>query len=342
MKAVRFHQHGGVDKLRLEEVSDPNPGPGEVVVRVKACALNYLDIWERRGLPGVNLPLPHISGSDVAGVIESVGPGVVHIKAGEKTLVNPGISCMACEYCFQGKDSSCRRFSALGYLTDGGYAERVKVPAVNALPYPEQLDFTQAAAIPLVFTTAWHMLVDRCRIKPGDTVLVLGAGSGVGSAAIQIAKLFRARVIATAGSEGKLEKARLLGADHLIDHSRQNIRDEVKRITEKLGADIVFEHVGAATWEESIASLAQQGRLVTCGATTGHEVKIDLRHLFAKQLVVLGSYMGSKSELLTVLKFVRKGLLLPVVSDILPLSEAAKAQTLLEERKHFGKVVLAV
>ncbi len=342
MKAVRFHQHGGVDRLVLEEVPDPLPGPGEVVVRVRACALNYLDIWERRGLPGVKLPLPHISGSDVAGVIESVGQGVSHVRAGDKTLVNPGISCMACEACFQGKDSSCRHFSALGYLSDGGYAERVKIPAVNALPYPDELDFTQAAAIPLVFTTAWHMLVERCRIQPGETVLVLGAGSGVGSAAIQIAKLFRARVIATAGTTEKLEKARALGADFVIDHSRQNIRDEVKKTTDKRGADIVVEHVGAATWEESMASLAPQGRLVTCGATTGHDVRIDLRHLFAKQLVLSGSYMGSKHELLTVLKFIGKGLLLPVVSDVLPLADAARAQTLLEERKHFGKVVLTV
>jgi NADPH:quinone reductase-like Zn-dependent oxidoreductase len=342
MKAVRFHQHGGIDKLVVDYVPDPTPGPGEIVVRVKACALNYLDIWERLGIPGIRFPLPHISGSDVAGIIESVGPGVDHVKNGEKTLVNPGLSCMVCEYCFQGKDNFCRHYSVLGYFTDGGYAELVKVPAANALPYPEELDFTEAAAIPLVFTTAWHMLVERCRIAAGETVLVLGAGSGVGSAAIQIAKLFRARVIATAGSAPKLEKARALGADYVIDHSRQKTRDEVRKITEKRGADIVFEHVGAATWEESTASLAHHGRLVTCGATTGYEVKVDLRYLFAKQITILGSYMGSKHELLTVLRFVREGLLQPVVSDILPLAEAAQAQALMANRKHFGKIVLAV
>ncbi len=342
MKAVRFHEHGGVDKLVLEETEDPIPGPGEIVVRVKACALNYLDIWERRGLPGVKFPLPHISGSDVAGIIESTGPGVAHLKPGERTLLNPGISCMACHYCFQGKDSYCRQYSVLGYFTDGGYAERVKVPAVNALPYPERLEFIEAASIPLVFMTAWHMLVERCRIVPGETVLVLGAGSGVGSAAIQIAKLFHATVIATAGSEEKLEKARSLGADFVINHSRQKIREEVKRITEKHGADIVFEHVGAATWEESTASLAHHGRLVTCGATTGFDVKLDLRHLFAKQISLSGSYMGSKHELMTVLGFVRAGKLKPVISEVLPLSEAGRAQILIENREHFGKIVLAV
>ncbi len=326
----------------FEDAPDPSPGPGEVLVRVKACALNYLDLWERRGLPGVSFSFPHISGSDVAGIIEAVGAGVKRVVPGEKTLVNPGLSCMACEYCFQGRDNFCRNYSVLGYYTDGGYAELVKVPAVNALPYPEGLDFIQAASIPLVFMTAWHMLVGRCRIKTGETVLVLGAGSGVGSAAIQIAKLFHARVIATAGSEDKLQKARALGADYALDHSRQRIRDEVRKITEKRGADIVFEHVGAATWDESTASLAHHGRLVTCGATTGHDVRLDLRHLFAKEITVLGSYMGSKHELLAVLRLVRQGLLKPVVSDVLPLSDAAQAQLLLEDRTHFGKVVLAV
>ncbi len=342
MRAVRFHQHGGPESLVFEEVPDPVAGPGDIVVQVKACALNYLDLWERRGLPGVKIPLPHISGSDVAGIIQSTGPGVTHVKAGQNVLVNPGLSCMACEYCFQGRDSSCSSYSVLGYLTDGGYAELVRVPAVNALPYPERLDFTEAAAIPLVFTTAWHMLVERCRLASGETVLVLGAGSGVGSAAIQIAKLFHARVIATVGSEAKLEKARALGADHVINHSRQSIHEEVRRITDKHGADVVFEHIGAVTWGESTASLARRGRLVTCGATTGHDVRIDLRHLFAKQISVLGSYMGSKHELLTVLKFVCEGLLRPVVSEVFPLAEAARAQGVMEGRGHFGKLVLAV
>lgn len=342
MKAVRFHQHGGAEELRYEDIPEPVAGPGEILVRVKACAINFLDIWERRGLPGVRLPMPHISGADVAGVVESVGDGVSNVKAGDKTLLCPGLSCMQCEACFRGQDNLCRRYSVLGFVTDGGYAEYVKVPAINALPYPSNLSFTDAAAIPLVFVTAWHMLVDRCRIKPGEDVLILGAGSGVGSAAIQIAKYFRTRVIATAGSEAKLQQARELGADYVIDHSRQSIREEVRRITHHRGVDIVIEHIGTATWQDSVSSLAYHGRLVTCGATTGYEANIDIRQLFARQISIYGSYMGAKHELLEVLKLVRAGYLRPVISQVLPLEEAGRGQQILEDRQHFGKVVLAV
>jgi len=342
MKAIRFHQHGGTDVLRYEDVPEPVVGPCEILVRVKACAINFLDIWERRGLPGIHLPLPHISGADVAGVIERVGEGVSHLKAGDKTLLNPGLSCMHCKACFEGQDNMCRHYSVLGYLTDGGYAEYVKVPAANALPYPSNLGFTEAAAIPLVFLTAWHMLVDRCHIKPGEDVLVLGAGSGVGSAAIQIAKYFRARVITTAGSPAKLEMAGKLGADHVIDHSKQSIHEEVRKITHHRGVDIVFEHVGTATWQDSVRSLAHHGRLVTCGATTGHQANIDIRVLFARQISLLGSYMGSRHELLEVLNLVRAGYLKPVVSQVLPLEEAGRGQQMIEDREHFGKVVLEV
>lgn len=342
MKAVRFHRHGGPEQLIFEDAPEPDASPGEVVVRVKACALNYLDIWERRGIPGVTFPLPHISGSDVAGVIEISSAGAGHLAAGDKTVLCPGLSCMHCDACLSGRDNECRQYSALGYFTDGGYAELVRVPAVNALPFPENLNFHQAAAVPLVFMTAWHMLVTKCGIKGGDDILVVGAGSGVGSAAIQIAKYFHARVLATAGSDEKLQKTLELGADHVINHSRQSVRSEVKRITAKRGVDIVFEHVGSATWEESLGSLAPGGRLVTCGATTGHDVRLDLRHLFAKQISILGSYMGTKHELLEVLKLVRSGDLRPVVSSVLPLQEAARAQSFLENRQHFGKVVLSI
>lgn len=342
MRAVRFHEHGGVEQLRYEDAPDPVAGPGEIVVRVRACALNFLDIWERRGLPGIRIPLPHISGSDIAGVVESVGPGVSNVKPGDRTVLCPGTSCMHCEQCFEGNDNLCRRYAPVGYMSDGGYAEFVKVPAVNALPYPESLDFAEAASIPLVFMTAWHMLITRCALKAVDTVLVLGAGSGVGSAAIQIANFFHARVIATAGSDAKLDKARELGADHVINHSRQSIREEVKKITGKRGADVVFEHVGAATWDESVASLAAGGRLVTCGNTTGYDVHIDLRYVFARQISILGSYMGSKQELLKVLRLVKENYLRPVVHAVLPLEKAAEAQSILENREHFGKVVLSV
>jgi NADPH:quinone reductase-like Zn-dependent oxidoreductase len=342
MKAVRFHEHGGLDRLRYEDAPDPVAGPGEILVQVKACALNYLDLWERRGLPGIRFPLPHISGSDVAGIVASVGPGVASVKPGDRTILFPATSCMTCEMCYSGRENLCRKYSPLGYMIDGGYAELLKVPAVNALPFPETLDFAEAASIPLVFTTAWHMLVEKAGIRDLDTILVLGAGSGVGSAAIQIARFFHANVIATAGSSAKLEKARELGADHVIDHSRQSIRDEVRRITGKRGVDIVFEHIGSATWEDSIASLASGGKLVTCGATTGYEGRIDLRILFARQVTLAGSYMGTKRDLLNVLRLVNESYLRPVVHEVLPLADAARAQELVEKRAHFGKVVLAV
>jgi NADPH:quinone reductase-like Zn-dependent oxidoreductase len=227
-------------------------------------------------------------------------------------------------------------------MIDGGCAEFVKCPEVNCLAYPENLSFEEAAAIPLVFQTAWHMLVTRAELQPGEDVLVLGAGSGVGSAAIQIARFFGARVIATGGTDAKLARARELGADHAINHKSQKIRDEVKRITNKRGVDVVFEHVGTATWDESVASLTLGGRLVTCGNTTGYDAKLDLRFLFSRQLSILGSYMGRKSELQTVMKLVAAGRLKPVVDRVFPLAEAASAHAYLEASAHFGKVVLKV
>jgi NADPH:quinone reductase-like Zn-dependent oxidoreductase len=311
-------------------------------VRVKACALNHLDLWVRRGLPGVAIPLPHIPGSDVAGEIAQVGSDVTSVRVGQKVVVAPGVTCGKCPACVSGLDNRCRHFTNLGYMIDGGCAEFVRVPEVNCLPYPENLSFEEAAAVPLVFQTAWHMLVGRAQLQPGEDVLILGAGSGVGSAAIQIAKFFGARVIATAGTDEKLQKAKQLGADHGINHKSQKIREEVRRITNKRGVDVVFEHVGTATWDESIASLAPSGRLVTCGATTGFDAKIDLRFLFSRQLSLLGSYMGTKSELHTVMKLVAAGRLKPIVDRVFPLPQAAAAHAYLESSSQFGKVVLRV
>jgi NADPH:quinone reductase-like Zn-dependent oxidoreductase len=342
MKAVVFQQHGGPEVLQYGDVPDPAPRAGEVLVRVRACALNHLDIWVRGGLPGVPIPLPHIPGSDIAGEIAQVGAGVTRVKTGQKVVLAPGVTCGKCLACLSGNDNKCREFTNLGYLIDGGCAEYVRCPEVNCLAYPENLTFEQAAAVPLVFQTAWHMLVARAEIQPGEEVLVLGAGSGVGSAAIQIAKFFGARVIATAGSVEKLAKARELGADAVIDHKKQKIREEVKRLTNRRGVDVVFEHVGTATWDESVASLALGGRLVTCGNTTGYDAKIDLRFLFSRQLSLLGSYMGRKSELHTVMKLVAEGLLKPVVDRVFPLAACAEAHAYLEAGKQFGKVVLAV
>jgi NADPH:quinone reductase-like Zn-dependent oxidoreductase len=289
MKAVVFHEHGGIDKLRYEDRPEPVVRDNEVLVRVKACARNHLDIWARIGLPGIQIPLPHISGNDICGEVTRVGRLVTRVQSGDNVIVSPGISCGVCEYCLSGRDSMCRSYKIIGYLTDGGYAELVSVPEVNIIPKPESLRPEEAAAIPLVFMTAWHMLVTRAGISPSEYVLVLGAGSGVGTAAIQIAKLWGARVIATAGSEPKLELAKMLGADEVINHSEQDILAEAKRITKKRGVDVVFEHVGSATWEKSISALAVGGRLVTCGATTGYMGQTDIRYLYSRQLSILGS-----------------------------------------------------
>jgi NADPH:quinone reductase-like Zn-dependent oxidoreductase len=342
VKAVVFEHHGGPEVLKYSEVAEPEIGAGDVLVGVRACALNHLDLWVRGGLPNVPIPLPHIPGSDVAGEVAKIGAHVTQVRVGQKVLLAPGVTCGKCAACVAGLDNRCRQFTNLGYMIDGGSAEFVRVPEVNCLPYPENLPFEQASAVPLVFQTAWHMLVGRAELQPGEDVLILGAGSGVGTAAIQIAKFFGAKVIATAGTDQKLEKARQLGADHTINHKSQRIRDEVRRITGKPGVDVVFEHVGTATWEDSLASLAPSGRLVTCGATTGYDAKVDLRFLFSRQLSLLGSYMGTKTELRTVLKLVAIGRLKPIVDRVFPLAEAAAAHAYLESGAQFGKVVLTV
>jgi NADPH:quinone reductase-like Zn-dependent oxidoreductase len=341
MKAVRFHEHGDTSVLRCEDVPEPELLSGEALVRVRACALNHLDIWGRRGLPGVKIPMPHICGSDIAG--EVMGSTAVDVPAGRRVLIQPGISCGRCGACLGGRDNECPQYEVIGYRShQGGYAEFVKVPLQNIVPIPDQLDFVQAAAFPLTFVTAWHMLITRAQLKRGDDVLVLAAGSGVGQAAIQIAFLHGARVFATAGSEDKLERARALGAYEVIHHHKQDFAEEIRRLTDKRGVDIVVEHVGEATWTKSVKSLARGGRLVTCGATTGPNGAVDLRRLFARQLTIHGSYMGTKAELLRAARFFFAGKLKPVVDRTFPLAEAAAAQRRMEEREQFGKIVLEV
>jgi NADPH:quinone reductase-like Zn-dependent oxidoreductase len=342
VKAIVFTEHGGPEVLHMAEVPEPQIDSQDVLVRVRACALNHLDVWVRRGMPGVEIPMPHILGSDIAGEIAKVGSGVSGIRAGDKVVLAPGISCGECEHCLAGRDNFCRKYTLLGYKVDGGYAEFVKAPAANVFAMPQNVNFEEAAAIPLVFLTAWHMLISRASLKPGEDVLVLGGGSGVGSAAIQIAKVMGARVIATAGSAEKLAKAKALGADEVLSHSNHDFAKEVRRLSNKKGVDVVFEHVGEATWEESIKSLVAGGRLVTCGATTGFEGKIDLRVLFSRQLSILGSYMGGKSEMVPVLDYVSRGLLKPVIDRVMPLAEAVGAHARLERGEQFGKIVLKV
>jgi NADPH:quinone reductase-like Zn-dependent oxidoreductase len=291
-------------------------------------------------LRGLEVEMPHILGNDIVGVIAATGVAVRHLKPGDKVLVLPTLSCGTCAACMNGDDNLCRDYDVLGRRRNGGYAEKVAVPGANCLAYPENLKWEEAAAVPLVFLTAWHMLVGRAHLKPGEDCLVVGAGSGVGSAAIQIARLIGARVIATAGSAAKLERARALGAHQAVDHSRGDFAAEVRALTGKKGVEVAFEHAGGSTFEQAVASLARNGRLVTCGATTGGEAKLDLNLLFGRHLTLLGSWMGRRGELLEVLRFVRDGRLKPVVDSVLPLARADDAHRRIEAREHFGKVVL--
>jgi NADPH:quinone reductase-like Zn-dependent oxidoreductase len=340
MKAVRIHQFGGPEVLTYEDVSDPQPRKDQVMVRVRACSLNHLDIWVRKGLAGVKLP--HILGSDIAGEVAEVGEYVKGLKAGQRVLIAPMHFCGHCANCVAGLQNQCREFTVLGNAVDGGNCEMIAVPSANVIPIPDSLNFNQAASVPLVFVTAWHMLVGRAGIRPGQTVLVLGASSGVGIAAIQIARLYHCRVITTAGDESKLAKGKELGANYGINHYQQRISEEVRKITNKEGVDVVVEHVGAATWDESVKSLKTGGTLVTCGATTGPNVGIDLRHLFARQLSLLGSYMGTMGELHEVLQHIFAGRLKPVLDRTFPLHELRAAHEYLETSQMFGKVVINV
>lgn len=340
MKAVRIHEHGGLEVLKYEDAPEPRIEANEVLVQVKACALNHLDIFLREGVKGWTLQFPHILGSDVSGVVAEAGALVDHVKPGDKVLLAPGISCGRCEECFKGLDSACRSYTVLGLKVDGGYVEYVKAPAANALHIPGDLSFDGAAAIPLVFLTAWHMLMTRAALKPGEDVLVIGAGSGVGSAAIQVASLIGCRVIAVAGTDAKLEKAKTLGAAEGINHRRQSIAEEVRRITGKRGVDVVFEHVGAAVWEDCFASLATYGRMVTCGVTSGGGVNLNLQALFGRQRTLLGSFMGGKGELVEVLKHIANRRLKAVIDSVFPLQDAAAAQRKMESRDFFGKLLL--
>jgi NADPH:quinone reductase-like Zn-dependent oxidoreductase len=336
VKAIRFHRHGGSDVLQYEDVPDPEPQRGRAIVRVRACALNHLDLWQRNGIERVRIPLPHISGSDVAGEVADAGGGAV--APGTRVMVQPGISCGRCPACLEGRDNLCPDFDVLGLLSDGGYAEYVSVPTENLVPIPDAIDVVAAAAFPLTFLTAWHMLA-HAQLRPNELVLVLAGGSGVGQAAVQIARARGARVFATS-SAAKMERTRALGAEVVFDHYASDFAREARAATDGRGVDIVIEHVGQATWDRSVRALARGGRLVTCGATSGHEAQIDLRHLFARQLSLLGTYMGRKAELLDAAELFFAGALAPVVDKTFPLPEAARAQERLEAREQFGKIVL--
>lgn len=342
MRAVWIESRGGPEVLRYGEMAAPSVEAAQVRVAVKAVALNHLDVWVRKGVASPKLPLPHILGSDVAGVVEAVGAGVEGVKPGDSVVLNPGVSCGRCERCLSGQDNLCPQYQILGEHRWGGYAELITVPAVNVLPKPTNVGWAEAASLPLTFLTAWQMVVDKLQVRPGEDVLVMAAGSGVSVAAIQIAKLYGARVIAAASSEEKLAKARALGADETVNYAHPDWFKEIRRLTGGKGADAVVDHTGAQYWEGVIKATAWGGRISLVGASSGYEATTPLSHIFYRQLSIFGSTMGSKSHLFPILKWVSQGKFKPIVGATLPLARAAEGHRLLEERQVFGKVVLEV
>jgi NADPH:quinone reductase-like Zn-dependent oxidoreductase len=340
MKALCFTEHGGPDVLRYDDVPDPSPGQGEVLVRVRACALNHLDIWVRRGWPGLRLEMPHWGGSDIAGEIAGLGPGVNGWQVGQRVVIDPGVNTVADEFTRRGEHSVSPGYKILGEQLRGGLAEYVAVPAANLVPVPEGVDFPTAAAPLLVTLTAWRMLVHRAKLRAGETVLVVGAGGGVNTMAIQLAKLAGATTFVVAGNEKKGAQARELGADVVLDRSRVDWSQELLRLTGKRGVDVVVDNVGAATLDASIRAVARGGRIVIVGNTTGPLKEIDIRYIFVKQISIIGSTMGSHQDFLEITALLWGGKLKPVIHQVLPLSQGRGAFVLMERGEQFGKMVL--
>jgi len=340
MKAVVFHEHGGIEKLSYQDVPTPRPGPGEVLIKLRAAALNHLDVWVRQGLSGMKLAFPHIGGSDGAGEIAEVGEGVRALEKGQRVVVSPTLSCGQCSECLDGRDNLCPDFRLFGLQVPGTYAEYLVAPARSVFPVSDALSFEEWAAVPLVFLTSWNMLVATGRLEAGETVLIHAAGSGIGSAAIVIAKHLGARVITTAGSDWKLEKAKALGADETINYKTDDFAPRVKQLTDGAGVDLIFEHIGPPTWPGDLACLAKGGRMVVCGATGGPRVELDVAPFYRRQLSIHGCYLGTRGDLEQVLELVEQGALRPVVDTVFTLKEAAAAQQKMLDRDFFGKLVL--
>jgi NADPH:quinone reductase-like Zn-dependent oxidoreductase len=340
VKAVRFHEHGGPEVLRYEDAPTPEPGPGEVLIGLRAAALNHLDLFVRNGIPGV--PLPHIGGADGAGVVVANGPGAERYPVGTRVFFDPGLSDGTCQHCARGEHSLCDRWEILGEHRDGTFAQAVVMPEVNLRPIPEGLSFEQAAAFPLVFLTAWRMVVSKARVVPGECILILGIGGGVALAALQIAKHAGATVFVTSSSDEKLKRAQTLGADVLINHAKTDFSKEVWRITEKRGVEVILDDVGAATWDRSIRALAKGGRLVTCGATSGPKPEEDIRRIFSKQITIYGSTMGTRHDWEQLTRLLAAKTLQPMVDRTFPLEETAEAQQMMESGQQFGKLVLTI
>jgi NADPH:quinone reductase-like Zn-dependent oxidoreductase len=340
MKAVFFEAHGEIDVLRYGDVPDPVPEAGTVMVRVRACALNYLDIWVRRGWPSLKLEMPHWCGADVSGEIVAVGPGVTGWAVGQRVVVDPGITTAEDEFTRRGEASISTGYRVLGEHLRGGAAERVVVPAANLAPMPEGIDFAAAAAPLLVGLTAWRMLIQRAALRPGESVLIVGAGGGVNSMAIQVAKLAGTRVLVVASDDAKAAQAHALGADMVIDRSRTDWVREVLRLTGKRGVDVVVDNVGRATLTGSLQAVARGGRIVIVGNTSGPKAEIDIRYLFGKQISLIGSTMGNHQDFRTVTELLWEGRIKPVIDRVMPLSAGVEAYRRMEEGKHFGKIVL--
>lgn len=342
MKAIRIYEHGGKEVLRIDELEKPQPGPDEILIRVKRAALNHLDIWVRKGIPGINLPL--IMGSDAAGVIEDIGEKALNkysFKEGDEVLTAPIRSCAHCEFCTKGQENLCPDFHIPGESAEGVQAELIAVPAQYVFPKPDKLNWDEAAALPLAAMTANHMIARKAELKAGQWILVYGASSGVGSAAIQIAKARGAHVITTVGTDEKERLAKDLGADFIINYTKQPIGKTVRSITEGRGADVVLEHTGEKTWNESLRALRKGGKLVTCGATTGPFVRIDLRALFIRHQQLIGSTMGTFQDMQEIIDLAQQGKLKPVISKVFPFGKIREAHDWLEQGKQFGKVVIS-
>jgi NADPH:quinone reductase-like Zn-dependent oxidoreductase len=342
MKAIYFEKHGGPEVLTLGDRPSPPVGPGQVRINVRAASLNHIDLFLRRGWPGLKLALPHIPGCDAAGVVSEVGDGVSGVKTGDRVLMNPSLTCGKCEFCQRGDVSMCTSFRLVGEHTSGTCCEEIVLPAENAIPFPDAVTFETAASVPLVFTTAWRMLITRGRLRAGEDVLIHGASAGVGIACIQIAKVAGARVFAAASTQEKLDLCRDLGADVLINGEKEDVAKRIREETGRRGVDMVVDYVGKATWVKSLQCLSRGGRLVTCGATTGYNPEEDLRHIFYRQLEVIGSTMGSRNELMAPLRLIFEGRMRPVVGAVFDLKDTAEAHQLMEARKSLGKIVIKV
>lgn len=345
MKAIAFTEQGEIDVLQYQEAPLPTLDPDEILVKVKACAVNYLDIHARRNRPEIKQKLeetgtPHILGSDIAGEIAEISGTHSKLSVGERVLLAPCIPCSVCKDCINGYENLCDTQQLLGFQTDGGYAEFVKAPTKNAIPIADELPFIGAAALPIAYLTAWHMLMTRAQLRAGEDILILGAGGSVGSAGLQIAKLVGARIFATASTDTKLARAKQYGADVTINYTDVDFSEVILEETNGQGVDVVLEHVGTATWEKSIRSLAKNGRLVSCGVTTGNIGEINIRKMYQKQLTIMGSALGTPTELRTLVRLAEQRQLVPIIDRTLPLEKAAEAHQLLESRKNFGKICL--